>query len=116
MGYEPRAAETQALPAKSGGRSQSIRLRRVDEVRGSLCAVEAGRDIPFQIRRVYWIFGVPGGGDRANHAHRSQHELLVAARGSFMVHCDDGSTRSSHLLDSPNAGLLLPPERDVGAQ
>ena len=58
---------------------------------------------------MYWIFGVPAAGERANHAHRSQYELLVAARGSFTVHCDDGSVCSSHLLDSPDRGLLLPP-------
>jgi hypothetical protein len=70
--------------------------------------VEASRHIPFEIQRAYWVFGVPSGGERAHHAHREQHELLVAARGGFTVHCDDGAVNTAYRLDSPAAGLLIP--------
>jgi hypothetical protein len=69
---------------------------------------EAGRHIPFEIKRAYWVFDVPAGGKRANHAHRLQHELLVAVRGSFTVHSNDGRVRTVHRLEGPAKGLLLP--------
>jgi mannose-6-phosphate isomerase-like protein (cupin superfamily) len=99
----------QSLRAPSGSRCRLVSLGRVDEGRGSLCVAEVGRHIPFEIQRAYWIFHVPTGGGRANHAHREQSELLVALRGAFTVHCDDGDVQTAHTLDSPDEGLLLPP-------
>jgi dTDP-4-dehydrorhamnose 3,5-epimerase-like enzyme len=64
--------------------------------------------VPFEIKRVYWVFGIPSEGARAHHAHREQEELVVAARGGFTIHCDDGRVRSIYRLDSPALGLLLP--------
>jgi dTDP-4-dehydrorhamnose 3,5-epimerase-like enzyme len=78
-----------------------VPLGLVAESRGSLCVAEAAAHVPFEIKRVYWVFGIPPGGDRAHHAHLEQHELLVAARGAFTVH-------SVYRLDSPAYGLLLP--------
>jgi hypothetical protein len=65
--------------------------------------------LSFDIQRAYWVFDVPGRAERAHHAHREQHELLVAASGSFVVHCDDGHAVSDYVLDSPDTGLLIPP-------
>lgn len=93
---------------RAQSRCQELSLGRIDEQRGSLCVAEAGRHVPFEIQRVYWIFDVPGEGQRANHAHREQTELLVAVRGGFTVHCDDGSVETVHRLDAPERGLLLP--------
>jgi mannose-6-phosphate isomerase-like protein (cupin superfamily) len=90
-------------------RSRQISFRRIDERRGSLCVAEVGLHVPFEIERAYWIFDVPIGGERAHHAHREQSELLVAVRGAFTVHCDDGHTESAYRLDSPDEALLLPP-------
>ncbi|MFZ0041129.1 MAG: FdtA/QdtA family cupin domain-containing protein [Solirubrobacteraceae bacterium] len=95
--------------ATPASRCQELSLGRFDETRGSLCVAELGRDIPFPIVRVYWIFDVPRGGQRAHHAHRRQTEVLIAVRGGFTVHCDDGEVTSVHVLDSPATGLLLPP-------
>ncbi|HWF34951.1 MAG TPA: FdtA/QdtA family cupin domain-containing protein [Solirubrobacteraceae bacterium] len=83
-----------------------LALARVDEPRGSLCVAE---NLGFEIKRAYWIFDLPEGAERANHAHREQYEVLVAVRGSFAVHCDDGHGRESRTLASPDAGLLIPP-------
>jgi dTDP-4-dehydrorhamnose 3,5-epimerase-like enzyme len=90
------------------GRCGLVSLGQVVEPRGSLCVAEAFRHISFDIRRVYWVFDVPPGGERAHHAHREQHELLVATRGGFTVHCDDGEVKTLYRLDSPAAGLLIP--------
>jgi hypothetical protein len=90
-------------------RCRRISLRRVDEPRGSLCVAEFRYDIPFEVRRAYWIFDVPVGGQRANHAHREQSEAIVPIRGAFTVHCDEGRVQTAHFLDSPDEALLLPP-------
>ncbi len=101
-------ASTAKPPSASGCRI--ISLGRVDEPRGSLCVAEVGQHIPFEIRRVYWVFDVPGEGERAHHTHREQHEVLIAAQGAFTVHCEEtGDLRSVYVLDSPDVGLLLPP-------
>jgi dTDP-4-dehydrorhamnose 3,5-epimerase-like enzyme len=97
------------ISASTASRCRLVSLGRVDEPRGSLCVAEAGRQVPFEIQRVYWIFGVPVGGTRANHAHREQSELLIPARGAFTVHCDDGDVRSAYTLESPDEAVLLPP-------
>jgi WxcM-like, C-terminal len=94
--------------AGAASRSQLLPLGRVDEPRGSLCVAEVSRHISFPVERVYWVFDVPARGDRAHHAHREQHELLVAARGEFTVHCDDGDVRTVYRLASPDVGLHLP--------
>ncbi len=93
----------------SASRYRRIPLRRVDEERGSLCVAEVGRHVPFEIERAYWIFDVPIGAERADHAHREQSELLISVRGAFTVHCDDGDTQTTQTLDSPDEALLLSP-------
>lgn len=98
-----RAAEEAA-----DSRCKLIQLTLVEESRGWLCAAEALAQVPFEIKRVYWVSGVPATGERAHHAHREQQELLVAARGAFTVHCHDGRVRTVHRLNSPAIGLLLP--------
>lgn len=103
--WEEFGGELCATDDTAASRCEVVELRLVQEPRGSLSVVEA---VPFEIKRVYWVFDVPAGGERARHAHREQHELLIAARGAFTVHCDDGRVRSVHHLNSPAQGLLLP--------
>lgn len=98
-----------ASEAPSATGCSLIELGRYDELRGSLCVAEQGLHVGFEIKRVYWISHVPSGYERANHAHREQSEVLVAARGSFSVHCDDGCAQEQWTLDSPDVGLLVPP-------
>lgn len=99
----------QTQPASPSSRCRRVTLGRVDELRGTLCVAEVGEHIPFDVQRAYWIFDVPVVGSRANHAHREQAELLVAARGEFTVHCDDGEFQTAYILSSPDEALLLPP-------
>lgn len=94
--------------SQDASRCQVVSLTVAEEPRGSLCVAEAFRDIPFEPRRVYWVFDVPPGGERAHHAHREQHEVLVAVNGAFTVHCDDGRVDTVYRLDSSVYGLLLP--------
>lgn len=97
-----------AAQAQARSRCGLVQFELFEERRGSLCVAEVLRQISFEVRRVYWVFGVPPGGERAHHANRAQHEMLVAVTGAFTVHCDDGRVRSEHRLSSPDRGLLIP--------
>ena len=81
---------------------------KIHDPRGNLTFVEAEEHVPFAIRRVYWIYGVPGGEKRGGHAYRELHEVVIALSGSFQVHVDDGVRRSSHLLNRGYVGLYVP--------
>lgn len=77
---------------------------------GNLSVVESGIDGNFDIRRVFFIYDVPGGESRGGHAHRKIKELIVAAGGSFSVTLDDGHSRRTILLNHPYVALLVEPE------
>ena len=81
---------------------------KIHDPRGNLTFVEGDAHVPFAIRRVYWIYGVPGGEKRGGHAYRELHEVIVAVSGSFEVHVDDGVRRHSHLLNRGYVGLYVP--------
>jgi dTDP-4-dehydrorhamnose 3,5-epimerase-like enzyme len=81
---------------------------RGDE-RGSLIALEAGKDVPFAIRRAYYIFGTKQGVRRGFHAHRRLQQLTVAVSGACDIILDDGMQRVRLRLDRPDKGLTLPP-------
>lgn len=82
-----------ALPRHGSGRQ------------GNLTVAE---NLPFEIKRVYYLYDVPGGENRGEHAHRRLNQLIVAASGSFTVLLDDGVSRSEVFLNRPDVGLLLP--------
>lgn len=75
--------------------------------KGSLSFFESLRDVPFEIRRVYYIHGAPAGVLRGGHAHRDLKQLLVCIAGAVEVVLDDGSGRRSCVLDVPSKGLLV---------
>lgn len=81
---------------------------RGDE-RGSLVALEAGKDVPFDIRRAYYIFGTLEGVSRGFHAHRALQQLVVALSGSCDILLDNGTEQVRVTLDRPDRGLTLPP-------
>jgi dTDP-4-dehydrorhamnose 3,5-epimerase-like enzyme len=85
-----------------------VDLPVIHDIRGNLTFVEAGRQVDFDVRRVYWLYDVPEGASRAGHAHRELEQLLIAASGSFVVTLDDGHTRSRVTLDRSNQGLIVP--------
>lgn len=78
-----------------------IELPRVQDPRGNLSFIQNRDHVPFDIKRVYWIYDVPGGRNRDGHAFRTQHELIVALSGSFDVVLNDGcQERRIHLCRS----------------
>ncbi len=79
------------------------------DARGSLSFAESSQHIPFQIERVFWIYGVPDGKTRGDHAHNESSEVAVPVSGSFDIFVSDGIRAVSLHLDSPRQGILIPP-------
>lgn len=86
-----------------------IDLRKITDPRGNLTVIEENQDIPFDIKRVYYLYDVPGGESRGAHAHRALYQLLIAANGSFSVTLDDGKEKVTYNLKRPYYGLLIVP-------
>jgi dTDP-4-dehydrorhamnose 3,5-epimerase-like enzyme len=84
-----------------------IQLPKVADPRGNLTFVEAGRHVPFKIRRVYYLYDVPGGAERGGHAHKELAQLIVAIAGSFDVVLDDGSQKARFRLNRSYYGLYV---------
>lgn len=84
-------------------------LPRIQDPRGNLTFAEGDRHVPFEIRRVYYLYDVPAGAERGGHAHRRLHQVLVAVSGSFRVRLDDGTERRTVLLNRPYTGLHIVP-------
>lgn len=86
-----------------------IELPKVHYRAGNLTAVENFKNLPFPVRRVFYIYDIPGGKDRGAHAHRKCHQFLIAVSGSFEVEMDDGVNKKTVQLNRPNYGLHIPP-------
>lgn len=86
-----------------------IDLPRVTDGRGNLTFLESGRHVPFEIKRVYYLYDVPGGAARAGHAHKALHQVLIAMSGSFNVTVDDGYQRRTFRLNRSYYGLYIAP-------
>lgn len=78
-----------------------------EDRRGKLTVVENGITLPFDVKRVYYLYDIPGGEGRGAHAHRELEQLIVAASGSFTVTLDDGNTKRSFFLNRPYQGLYV---------
>ncbi len=75
---------------------------------GSITPVEGGKDVPFDIARVYYLYDVPGGASRGGHAHRELEQVIVSALGSFEVEVDDGSNKKTFMLNRSYYGIYVP--------
>ncbi|EFZ37238.1 WxcM-like protein [Hoylesella oralis ATCC 33269] len=84
-----------------------IELTKIVDPRGNLTVAEGSKDMPFDIKRTYWIYDIPGGENRGGHAHKHCLELIIAVAGSFNVTLDNGKERRSYLLNHPYQGLLV---------
>ncbi len=93
-----------------------IDLRKIHDVRGNLTPIEGGVDVPFDIKRIYYLYDVPGGESRGAHAHKELYQLIIAANGSFSITLDDGTEKRSYNLNRSYYGLLIVPGiwRDLG--
>lgn len=86
-----------------------IELPKVSDPRGSLTFVENHNQIPFDIKRIYYIYDVPGGSERGSHAHKDLHQLIIAMSGSFDVVLDDGRDKKRFHLARSYYGLYVCP-------
>jgi oxalate decarboxylase/phosphoglucose isomerase-like protein (cupin superfamily) len=85
-----------------------IQFPKIVDPRGNLTFIEQHRHIPFAISRVYWIYDVPGGEQRGEHAFREQEEVIIALSGSFDVLLDDGTAQKMVHLNRAYHGLYVP--------
>lgn len=86
---------------------QIISLPRIEERRGNLSVIE-GDILPFEMKRVYYLYDVPGGAERGGHAHKNLRQFLIALSGSFEVVLHDGTDERIVTLNIPSEGLLIP--------
>lgn len=77
--------------------------------KGNISVVQNGDTVPFDVKRVYYLYDVPGGESRGAHAHKALSQLIVAASGSFRVTLDDGNVKRSFTLNRPYQGLYVKP-------
>nr|WP_315253078.1 FdtA/QdtA family cupin domain-containing protein [uncultured Flavobacterium sp.] len=86
---------------------QLLKIPVVEDVRGNLGIIQSDF-LPFEFKRVYYLFDVPSTAFRGGHAHVNQQEVLIALSGSFEVTVNDGIQKKHYLLNKPNVGLLIP--------
>ncbi len=86
-----------------------IELPKIAEPRGNLTFVEGSNHIPFDIKRVYYLYDVPGGAERGGHGHKALHQLIIAMSGSFDVVLDDGYEKKRFHLNRSYNGLYVCP-------
>ncbi|MDP9104411.1 MAG: FdtA/QdtA family cupin domain-containing protein [Candidatus Eremiobacteraeota bacterium] len=86
-----------------------IELPRIHDPRGNLTFIESERHVPFALKRLFYLYDVPGGATRAGHALKTCHQFLIATSGSFDVSVDDGTQAEVRQLNRSHYGLYIPP-------
>jgi hypothetical protein len=86
-----------------------LHLNQIGDRNGHITSINNNIELPFAIKRVFYLYDIPGGESRGAHAHKECHQFLVAASGSFEVLLDDGKTKRQVLLNRPDLGLHIPP-------
>lgn len=86
-----------------------IEINRYHHEKGNISVIENGITIPFDVKRTYYLYDVPGGESRGGHAHKELQQLIIAASGSFNVTLDDGNVKRTFALNRPYQGLLVVP-------
>lgn len=86
-----------------------IYLPQIGDRKGHITAINNSKEIPFDVKRVFYLYDIPGGESRGAHAHKSCHQFLVAASGAFEVLLNDGKTQRQVMVNRPNQGLHIPP-------
>jgi len=84
-------------------------LPRIEDRAGNLTLVENNKQVPFEVKRVFYLYDIPGGEDRGAHSHKKCHQFLIAASGSFDIFLDDGENKKTVTLNRPYFGLHIPP-------
>jgi len=86
-----------------------LELPRINNRSGNITAIQNKEEIPFDVKRIFYLYDIPGGESRGAHAHKKCHQFLVAASGSFEVQLDDGKVKKTVMLNQPFRGLHIPP-------
>ncbi len=86
-----------------------LELPRINNRSGNITAIQNKEEIPFDIKRIFYLYDIPGGESRGAHAHKECHQFMVAASGSFEVQLDDGKVKKTLMLNQPFRGLHIPP-------
>ena len=86
-----------------------VELTKIQNLAGNITIIQNGKHLPFNIKRIYYLYDVPGGSERGGHAHKALNQLIVAASGSFDVILDDGRNKKIIQLNRPYFGLLVVP-------
>ncbi|HNX11375.1 MAG TPA: FdtA/QdtA family cupin domain-containing protein [Paludibacteraceae bacterium] len=86
-----------------------IEIDKHHHEKGNLSVIENGKTIPFSVKRVYYLYDVPGGESRGGHAHKELKQFIVAVSGSFDVKLDDGFQKRTYTINRPYEGLLVVP-------
>lgn len=86
-----------------------IELDKHHNRKGNISVVENEKTVPFEVKRVYYLYDVPGGESRGGHAHKELYQLIIAASGSFEVTLDDGNVKRTFVLNRPYQGLFVVP-------
>ena len=84
-------------------------LNKIHNRAGNITIVEGNENVPFDVKRIYYLYDIPGGEDRGGHAHKDLRQLIVAASGSFNILLDDGQNKKIVTLNRPDYGLLVVP-------
>ena len=85
-----------------------INQKTIEDGKGKLNVIENLKDIPYEIKRIFFVHDVQKGETRGNHAHKICNQCLICLNGAIVATCDDGSSQVNYLLDSPNKLLILP--------
>lgn len=88
---------------------QLITFPKNHQLNGNLTAITNEQEVPFDIKRIYYLYDVPSGESRGAHGHRALYQIMIALSGSFTVTLDDGNEKQSFHLYQPYQGLLIPP-------
>lgn len=86
-----------------------IELPKISNRAGNITPITNSENIPFDVKRIFYIYDIPGGEDRGAHAHKECHQFLIAASGSFEIELNDGANKRTVLLNRPYFGVHIPP-------
>lgn len=86
-----------------------VEIGKIQNRAGNISVIEGNEHIPFEIKRIFYLYDIPGGESRGAHAHKECHQFLIAASGAFEVLLDDGKTKRLVQLNRPYLGLHIPP-------